>query len=1249
MADRSRLQEIEGRFVGERYRKGEFFIGSITPCNGSVAAVKKAGASVERLTIKGEASEDELQQRQTYRFYGRWTSYNNEKQFTFDSFVPAVAHDREGIVAYIEAAGRGQGVGYGTACKAYEMWGTDAVRVIRENPRELLAINKRITDDQLTTIGARLQAQAKTEAAQIEVTNLLSGRGFPKTLYRKTIKIWGNRAAIEIRQNPYLLMRFRGVGFKLCDSLYLELGLDPTAMIRQVLCAWYSLASNNDGHIWFPIEYARQAVIRSIGRDAKPDQAIEYALELGRRSPDAYGAMAMIRTNGSGQITPDGTKLWVAEGKKAATEERLAQLIVAALDETRPRQITEWEEREVTETVILDYARCHRCSRQLTAPQVHIWNGRPFGPTCIHAITDGEDVEIVSLQEWLERNPAVFKSIQELPKGVVDLPEFSLWPEIDAIEGIDQHQREQLNKALTGRIGILGGSPGTGKAQPVDEPVLTPSGWKPIGSLKPGDYVMSATTGGPVLVKAVFPQGVKPVFRVEMSDGSWTRSCAEHLWQTRTKKERCQLRASSGKVLSVSKLIKLTCGKVRQLSEIMETLDRGDGSPNHSIPLTMPLQQFGPSEPLPLDSYVLGVLLGDGSIEQSSVVLHTPDADVLFETQKRLPASSRVTMTPSRCGFGIRGTVHHKNEVLEAMRILGLAGKNSHEKFIPKIYLLSSIQSRLDLLQGLLDTDGYTDGHCVEYSTSSKQLAEDVQQIVWSLGGLVTVTEKTPTYTYNGEKRSGRLSYRMVIKLPEDIPPFKMRRKAEKYVPKSKYPPQRYIKSVTPCGEEQCVCISIDTQDGLYLTRSCIVTHNTHTTAQLVKALIKSGRVSPEDIAIAAPTGKATVRLNEVFHAAGVPVRAYTWHSLLGVGEIDEESGGWSFAHNASNPWPFKIIIGDEESMKDTSLMCAVFLARPRGCHVLLVGDINQLPPVGCGAPLRDLIDAGLPYGQLTEIKRNSGGIVEACAAIRDSKPWSEGDNLKIIAASTPQDQLQAMVDRLFELGSDWDPVWDAQVIVAVNKKSPLSRKVVNELLQFELNPNEVIEGSPFRLADKVVCTTNSWYPPVPGFDTNHLDPAMLREKQDGELQIYVANGELGRVLTVEDKKLTVALSNPLREIIVPRGAMSEAVSSGDDEDDKSSTGCNFELGYGISCHRMQGSEVPNVLVLVDEYSGARNICSREWWTTALSRAKSYCGAIGKKGTIDAMCRRVALTKRKTFLREQILLRQAEKLLESIR
>jgi exodeoxyribonuclease V alpha subunit len=102
---------------------------------------------------------------------------------------------------------------------------------------------------------------------------------------------------------------------------------------------------------------------------------------------------------------------------------------------------------------------------------------------------------------------------------------------------------------------------------------------------------------------------------------------------------------------------------------------------------------------------------------------------------------------------------------------------------------------------------------------------------------------------------------------------------------------------------------------------------------------------------------------------------------------------------------------------------------------MLLVGDVNQLPPVGHGAPMRDFIAAGIPRGELTEIVRNSGGIVEACAAIRDGKPWGSGDNLIVDEAGSPAAQIDRALHHIFEAKrAGFNPVWDCQVIVAVKK-----------------------------------------------------------------------------------------------------------------------------------------------------------------------------------------------------------------------
>src|SRR5690606_23690656 len=117
----------------------------------------------------------------------------------------------------------------------------------------------------------------------------------------------------------------------------------------------------------------------------------------------------------------------------------------------------------------------------------------------------------------------------------------------------------------------------------------------------------------------------------------------------------------------------------------------------------------------------------------------------------------------------------------------------------------------------------------------------------------------------------------------------------------------------------------------------------THTTAEVIKALLKLGWRADE-IGIAAPTGKAAVRITEAMQQAGVPLQAKTIHSMLGV--ESGGNGGWSFTHGWDNPLPFKFVFVDEVSMLDCTLAASFFSAIATGTNVLLVGDVNQLPPV---------------------------------------------------------------------------------------------------------------------------------------------------------------------------------------------------------------------------------------------------------------------------------------------------------------
>jgi hypothetical protein len=423
---------------------------------------------------------------------------------------------------------------------------------------------------------------------------------------------------------------------------------------------------------------------------------------------------------------------------------------------------------------------------------------------------------------------------------------------------------------------------------------------------------------------------------------------------------------------------------------------------------------------------------------------------------------------------------------------------------------------------------------------------------------------------------------------------------------------------------------------------------------RLVRALIRlHGSAS---IRVMAPTGKAAQRVKELIIEAnlGGQVTPTTIHRGLGVEAADE--GGWSFVHGENNPLDCKFLIVEEASMVGTGLLRSLLAACATGTRVLFVGDVNQLPPVEFGAPLRDMIAAGLPYGELTAIHRNSGSIVRACSAIVDSEPWEPDEKLSLkdddpknlvliqaakgVAAQRVMHLLENIRDR-----SPFDAVWDCQVVVAVNNRSPLSRVTLNRMLQDLLNPAMGHEGSgrggkttPFRESDKVICLKNS-----------QLMLAAKNRKGNwtaGEEKTLVCNGEIGRVIAAEEKKTIVEFpgDDKPRLVFVPRGAArqngnGENGNGGDSEGDDAGTGCDLDLAYAVTCHKLQGSQAPLVIVCLDEYPGAvgeYGVCDRAWLYTAISRAQQACFLVGMMHTARVMTRRTFIHRRKTFMAEDI-------------
>lgn len=389
--------------------------------------------------------------------------------------------------------------------------------------------------------------------------------------------------------------------------------------------------------------------------------------------------------------------------------------------------------------------------------------------------------------------------------------------------------------------------------------------------------------------------------------------------------------------------------------------------------------------------------------------------------------------------------------------------------------------------------------------------------------------------------------------------------------------------------EDQKEALSQAMASGVFILTGAPGTGKTYTIRRIIRSFPEAR------IALAAPTGKAARR---IYEQSGRP--ALTIHKLL---EPQKDGPHFVFTRNAGNLIEANLIVLDEVSMVDTPLMARFLEAVAPGTRLILVGDTDQLPSVGPGNILQDLIASGaIPSTELTIIKRQDEGlIIRNCHRIKNGQDIELGNSsardfffLTRDGEEAIQETILELVSRRFPESYQADPLREVQVITPLREKTALSSKALNELFQRRINPEPKPDGVRYKVGDKVIQTRNQY-------------------------DLDLINGDIGYVGAIDppNRSITVQFENPERRVELPLY-----------END-------LELAYAITCHKFQGSEARIIVVPIHRSFGPL-ILQRNWIYTAVSRAREVLVLVGQREEVPRIIRRNQQQRRFTRLQEML-------------
>ena len=377
------------------------------------------------------------------------------------------------------------------------------------------------------------------------------------------------------------------------------------------------------------------------------------------------------------------------------------------------------------------------------------------------------------------------------------------------------------------------------------------------------------------------------------------------------------------------------------------------------------------------------------------------------------------------------------------------------------------------------------------------------------------------------------------------------------------------------------------------MTENCLVLTGGPGTGKTttVNAILQLLEQQAERVALCAPTGRAAKRLSELTGR-----KASTIHRLL---EVDYTGGVVSFIHNDKNLLKCDVVILDEMSMVDVRLFQALVTALRYSCRIIMVGDADQLPSVGPGNILGEVIRSGLvPTVCLNEIFRQAKRslIVENAHHIISNEPLQKGgraDDFFFLEADgdAAQQLVCDLVTTRLPRSYGFDPIRDIQVLCPT-KLGPTGTQALNAALQNLLNPPQKDKpqlqsaSRVFRVGDKVMQVRNNY--------------EILWQRIGGEQGVGAYNGDIGIVESINPRDRSMVVRMDDRRMLYPAENLNE-----------------LEIAYAITVHKSQGSEFPAVILPVAQVPP--RLCYRNLFYTGVTRARKLCVVAGRRDVVNRM------------------------------